>query len=112
MDGLSEKTEFVSWTNFLEAKKAYEGASKTLLVTRGSYVMKGNDEKSRNFRYNQKIYQCKAGPQRATKSKGHRSSATYKMDCPVTVSVQKYDKNAQLIATKLFLIDLPVEYQF
>lgn len=109
MNGLTEKTEFVSWKFFLKAKKAYEEASKTLLVTRGSCVMKGDDEKSVNFRYTKKIYNCKAGSQKPTKSKGHRSSATYKMDCPVTVSVQKYGKNAQ---SNYFLLILQLKIEF
>lgn len=87
MDAIAEKTEFDSWILFLEAKKAYEEASKTLLTTRGSIAIKGDDEKAQNFRYMQKMYVCKAGPQRESQSKGHRTSATYRMNCPVTASV-------------------------
>lgn len=86
MNGLNEKTEFDDWESFLAAKKAYEEACKTLLSTRGSRVLKGDNDIAQQFRYDNKIYHCKAGSERPTQSKGIRVSSTYKMGCPVVVS--------------------------
>lgn len=80
-------TEFDDWQSVLQAKKAYENASNTVLSTRGSNPMKGDNETALKFRYTRKVYHCKAGKERETKSKGYRKSATYKMNCPAVVSV-------------------------
>lgn len=88
MNGLAEKNEFDDFKSFLEAKKAYEEASKSVLVIRGSNKMKGNNDIAQKFCYDQIIFICKAGPQRSTQSKGHRSSSTYKMNCEVKVCVR------------------------
>ncbi|KAJ6639190.1 hypothetical protein Bhyg_11930, partial [Pseudolycoriella hygida] len=63
--------------------------------------MKGDNETAKKFRYNSVLYQCKAGSQRATQSKGLRASPTYKMNCPVVVRVQFTGNN--LIVTKAAL---------
>lgn len=85
MNGLSLNTEFDDFQSLVEAKKAYEEASKSVLVTRGSYTLKGDNEIAQTFRYAQITYECKAGSQRATQSKGYRTSSTYKMNCEVEV---------------------------
>ncbi len=87
MNGLSVNTEFDDWISFAETKKAYEQASKTLLMTRGSYPLKGENETAQKFRFAEVTYECKAGNQRRTDSKGHRASSTYKMNCPAIVSI-------------------------
>ncbi|KAJ6649470.1 Structural maintenance of chromosomes protein 5, partial [Pseudolycoriella hygida] len=63
--------------------------------------MKGDNETAKKFRYNSVLYQCKAGSQQATQSKGLRASSTYKMNCPVVVRVQFTGNN--LIVTKTAL---------
>ncbi len=85
MNGLSLDTEFDDFQSLLEAKKAYEDASKSILVTRGSNPLKGDNDIARKFRYGEIAYECKAGSQRATKSKGFRTSSTYKMNCEAKV---------------------------
>lgn len=85
MNGLTLKSEFDDFESLLEAKKDYEKASKSVLVTRGSYPLKGDNDIARKFRYSEITYECKAGSQRASKSTGHRSSSTYKMNCQAKV---------------------------
>lgn len=87
MNGFTQNAEFDDWKSFVEAKKAYELATKTVLVTRGSHVLKGNNETVEKFRYNEVIYEWKAGTQRKTQSNGHRASSTYKINCLFMVSV-------------------------
>lgn len=80
------KSEFDEWAKVLEAKKAYEEDSKTILVTAKSGKLKGDGELVQKLVYERVVFQCKAGPERNSQSKGYRASATYKKNCPVKVS--------------------------
>lgn len=95
MNGLDEKTEFDDWQSFMVAKKAYEVASKTLLTTKGSDVMKGNNDIAKKFCYIRKVFNCKAGAERKQQSKGVRKSSTYRRGCPVSVRVTNIQKYAR-----------------
>lgn len=87
MDGLNVNTEFDDAKSVFDAKKAYEEASKSLLVIRQSNKIKGDNEIAQKFVYNSIIFECKAGSQRPTQSNGYRASSTYKMNCTVQVNI-------------------------
>lgn len=78
-------TEFHDWESVVQAKKLYEEASKTLLVTSASHKLKTTDDVSLRCVYDRIEFSCKAGLERRCQSKGIRQSSTYKMGCTVKV---------------------------
>ncbi len=85
MNVFAVNTEFSDWESVIDAKKLYEEASKTLLVTNGCHKLKTNDEISKKCVYDRIAFGCKAGAERVSQSKGLRESSTYKMGCGVKV---------------------------
>lgn len=88
MDSLDVNKQFNDWKDVLAAKKLYEESSKTVLNILRSGKLKGSSELKLNERlvYERVVFTCKAGPERPSKSDGHRKSATYKKNCPVQVN--------------------------
>lgn len=77
--------EFDNWQAVQDMKKAYEENSKTVLVIIKCDKLKGVSDLSKQLIYERVTFSCKAGVERPTKSQGHRSSSTYKKNCPVQV---------------------------
>lgn len=86
MNSLAVNTVFDDFDSLLNAKKAYERDTNTILVVASSKKLIGDSELSRALIYERICYECKAGAERPTKGNGIQSSATYKKGCPVKVS--------------------------
>lgn len=96
-------TEFDDWKKVLEAKKMYEDTTKTLLTIEGSEKLKGSSELNDRLVYAKVIFQCKAGTERPSQSKGIRASSTYKKNCPVKVTSKKRNVHINCLKSSLFL---------
>ena|ERR1700761_4998454 len=86
MDGFRLNTVFEDYESTINAKKAYELASNTLLVVSSSKVLYGESDLQRKLKYQSILFVRKAGNEKPTKSNGIRASATYKKGCGVKVS--------------------------
>ncbi|KAG4068436.1 hypothetical protein HA402_004776 [Bradysia odoriphaga] len=101
MDAFTQGKKFHDYKSILEAKKAYERVLNSILTTSSSKFIIGDDELKTKLVYQVLKYKCKAGPERATTSKGLRASSTYKKDCPVVIHLNfKEDK---LVVSKAVL---------
>lgn len=87
MEYFSLNKEFDDFESLLAAKKSYERATNTILVTGSSKILIGDGELKRKLIYEKTIYYCKAGAERPSSSHGIRASSTYKKGCPVKVSL-------------------------
>lgn len=88
MTSFALNTEFDNWQQVLDAKKLYEQNSKTLLTIIKCDKLKGASDLNERLIYERITFVCKAGPERPTQSHGHRTSSTYKKNCPVKVSTK------------------------
>lgn len=86
MDAFDLGKEFENYKSILDAKRNYETASKSILSKSSSKFIIADGELKTKFVYQSIKYQCKAGPERPSSSKGLRASSTYKKNCPVFVS--------------------------
>lgn len=83
MDGFALNNEFQDYESIINAKKAYELASNTLLTVTSSKFLIGESELKRKVKYSKIEYGCKAGVERKSRSNGIRASSTYKKGCEV-----------------------------
>ncbi len=90
MDCFKEKTKFYDFESIIQAKKAYESASNTLLSVKSSLYIPGKSKLQKKLKYQKIVYECKAGTERPSKSKGVRASSTYKKGCKVLVSIVNF----------------------
>lgn len=80
-------TEFHTYKELLAAKSRYEQNTKTLLTTKKSAKFGADDPRCEDLVYSRIQYQCKAGQERKSTSKGNRNVSSGKMNCPVLVTL-------------------------
>lgn len=77
--------QFNNYHHFLELKKQYEHETYNILVVVSFHKLKGESDFVSATVYERMILECKAGTERQSKSKGVRTSSTYKRQCPFKV---------------------------
>lgn len=82
MEHFQKGTEFHTYADLLAAKCSYEHDTKTLLTTKKSAKYGMDDPRNEDLVYSRIQYQCKAGEERKSTSKGNRAVSTGKMNCP------------------------------
>lgn len=80
-------TQFHTYKELLAAKCRYEQDTKTLLTTKKSAKYGADDPRYEDLVYSRIQYQCKAGEERKSTSKGNRAVSSGKMNCPVAVTL-------------------------
>lgn len=87
MEHFQKGTEFHTYKDLLAAKCRYEQDTKTLLTTKKSAKYGADDPRCEDLVYSRIQYQCKAGEERKSTSKGNRNVTSGKMNCPVIVTL-------------------------
>lgn len=87
MEHFQKGTEFHTYKELLAAKCRYEQETKTLLTTKKSAKYGFDDPRCEDLVYSRIQYQCKAGEERKSTSKGNRAVSSGKMNCPVVVTL-------------------------
>lgn len=91
MEHFEKGTEFNTYAELLAAKCRYEHDTKTLLTTKKSAKYGADDPRHEDLVYSRIQYQCKAGEERKSTSKGNRAVSSGKMNCPVVVTLSVRD---------------------
>lgn len=87
MEHFQKGTEFHTYKELLAAKFRYEQDTKTLLTTKKSAKYGLDDPRYEDLVYSRIQYQCKAGEERKSTSKGNRAVSSSKLNCPVLVTL-------------------------
>lgn len=101
MENFAPGTEFHTYTDLLAAKHRYEQATKTLLTTKKSARYAVDDPRKEDLVYSRIQYQCKAGEERKSTSKGNRAVTSGKMNCPVTVTLSVKEGKLVVVGSML-----------
>lgn len=87
MEHFKKGAEFHTYKELLAAKYRYEQDTKTLLTTKKSAKYGFDDPRYEDLVYSRIQYQCKAGEERKSTSKGNRNVSSSKMNCPVLITI-------------------------
>lgn len=104
MEHFQKGTEFHTYKELLAAKFRYEQDTKTLLTTKKSAKYGLDDPRYEDLVYSRIQYQCKAGEERKSTSKGSRAVSSNKLNCPVLVTLSVREG-------KLFVINSMLQHE-
>lgn len=87
MEYFQLNSQFNDYQSVLATKKLYEESTNTILVKGDCLKLQDKEsELSKRCVYQRIEFNCKAGLERKTRSKGIRNSSTIKKNCTVRVS--------------------------
>lgn len=104
-------TEFHTYKELLAAKYRYEQDTKTLLTTKKSAKYTSDDPRCEDLVYSRIQYQCKAGEERKSTSKGNRAVTSGKMNCPVQVTMSAKEGKLCVLNSMLVHVNHTQDYE-
>ncbi|XP_037048119.1 zinc finger protein MSN4-like [Bradysia coprophila] len=111
MDHFQVGTEFHTYRELLAAKYRYEQDTKTLLTTKKSAKYTPDDPRCEDLVYSRIQYQCKAGEERKSTSKGNRAVSSGKMNCPVQVTMSVKEGKLCVLSSMLVHVNHTQDFE-
>lgn len=103
--------EFHTYKELQAAKYRYEQDTKTLLTTKKSAKYSPDDPRCEDLVYSRIQYQCKAGEERKSTSKGNRAVSSGKLNCPVQVTLSVREGKLCVLSSMLVHVNHTQDYE-